>query len=120
MKKEFLGANSRFKTPPSDNLINGAFAYELEASKYLYKGLSFADIAHVATLRKGEVISEEIYRSLMTKLVEFHHHELLPVRLSRQSAGDSAGAGRECGRTGCDSSRRRGAFAGLAAGDSRR
>ncbi|MDC2888290.1 hypothetical protein [Psychrosphaera algicola] len=52
MKKEFLGANSRFKTPPSESLINGAFAYELEASKYLYQGLSFADLAHVAALKK--------------------------------------------------------------------
>lgn len=76
MKKEFLGANSRFKTPPSDNLIKGAFAYELEASKYLYSGLSFADLAHVAALRKGDIITEDIYTALVSKLVAFHNINL--------------------------------------------
>lgn len=76
MKKEFLGANSRFKTPPSESLINGAFAYELEASKYLYQGLSFADLAHVAALKKGGIITDAVYSELVTKLVEFHHVKL--------------------------------------------
>lgn len=72
MKKEFLGANSRFKRPPSENLINGAFAYELEATPYLFKGLSYADLAHVAALYKGKIISESTFKELASKLIDFH------------------------------------------------
>ncbi|MEO2266917.1 lyase family protein [Pseudoalteromonas sp. YIC-656] len=72
MNNGFLGAETRFKKPPSETLVNSAFAYELECSRYVMKGLSIADLAHVMNLSQDEVIQPDVALALIKGLQDVH------------------------------------------------
>ncbi len=72
MSETFLGKDTRFKKSPSKSLVNSAFAYELECSEFVLKWLSVADMAHVATLAKDNVIKPDVASQLLNGLYELH------------------------------------------------
>ncbi|WP_462157646.1 lyase family protein [Pseudoalteromonas sp. GB56] len=72
MNNGFLGAETRFKKPPSDTLVNSAFAYELECSRYVMTGLSIADLAHVMNLSMDGVVKPDVASALLQGLRDVH------------------------------------------------
>ncbi|MBH0067363.1 argininosuccinate lyase [Pseudoalteromonas sp. NZS100] len=88
MSNGFLGANSRFKQGPDKRLVDSAFSYELECSKYMMQGLSFADLSHVMTLHHSGVLSDDNTKLLLKGLLEVHAQGEQAIALDPE-VGDS-------------------------------
>ena len=56
-REQYLGAGSRLEGGPADTLAAAAFAHELRAAPYLWKGLGHADLAHLAMLAEAGIVS---------------------------------------------------------------
>lgn len=68
----YLGAGARLAALPSATLVESAFRAELRSARYLYEGLSYADLAHVLMLAEQRIIPAEPARALLGALVELH------------------------------------------------
>ncbi|MBI4006441.1 MAG: argininosuccinate lyase [Gammaproteobacteria bacterium] len=71
-RPKYLGAGTRLKNTPSRTLIDFAFQAELNSTRYLYEGLSYADIAHVLMLLEQRIIPDDAGRRLLESLVAIH------------------------------------------------
>lgn len=68
----YLGAGARLASLPSAMLVDSAFRSELRSARYLYEGLSYADLAHVLMLAEQQIIPAEAARTLLGALVDLH------------------------------------------------
>jgi len=64
----YLGLGSRLTSPPSADMALAAFGAELDAADVLHPELTFVDIAHVAALATGSVISRRDAQMLVDAL----------------------------------------------------
>lgn len=68
----YLGAGARLAALPSANLVDSAFRAELRSARFLYEGLSYADLAHVLMLAEQQIIPPEPATALLGALVDLH------------------------------------------------
>ncbi|HEY8514148.1 MAG TPA: argininosuccinate lyase [Candidatus Binatia bacterium] len=66
------GEGARLREGPAPELMRASFALELADAPILYRGLSFADMAHVLVLRDAGVIPKADARRLLDLLLELH------------------------------------------------
>ncbi|MFH1132784.1 MAG: lyase family protein, partial [Pseudomonadota bacterium] len=69
---KYLGLGSRLKKGPATTLAESAFSFELKGAPYLLRGLSYADMAHVAMLLHCKIIPEKKGIGVLKKLKELH------------------------------------------------
>lgn len=68
----YLGAGARLASLPSATLVDSAFRAELRSARFLYEGLSYADLAHVLMLAERKIIPAEPALALLKALVDLH------------------------------------------------
>jgi len=68
----YLGAGARLASLPSAKLVDSAFRAELRSARFLYEGLSYADLAHVLMLAEQQIIPAEPAGALLSALVDLH------------------------------------------------
>ncbi|MFW2335267.1 lyase family protein, partial [Ilumatobacter sp.] len=67
---DYLGLGDRLSSGPSDVMAVAAFGDELRAAKYLWRGMSSADLAQAIALHECGVVETPIARELLNALVE--------------------------------------------------
>ncbi|WP_372365645.1 argininosuccinate lyase [Candidatus Uabimicrobium sp. HlEnr_7] len=71
---DIRGEGDRIKVPPSEELIDSAYAFELKDANYLYDGMSYADLAHVVVLIEEKIIDADVGKILLGGLQKLHNN----------------------------------------------
>lgn len=69
MTDHALGVGHRLDAGPSDLLATTAFAHELEAAPYLWRGLAMADLAHAIALDDAGLLPADVCGELIAALL---------------------------------------------------
>ncbi len=70
MPEGYLGADGRISSGPARELVAAGYALELSDAPLLHEGLGLADLAHVVTLARQQLLPEQHVRPLLTALLE--------------------------------------------------
>lgn len=81
-----LGVGHRLSAGPAPELAETAFQHELLGARFLLRGLSFADLAHVIALTTAGVVPKEIAVRILRTL--HAHHPELPDLVLSSDVGD--------------------------------
>lgn len=76
-----LGVGQRLSKDPSALLANVAFQHELDAARYLWRGLSMADLAHAIALDEVGLIPDSARSILFSALTSLHDEDLSSINL---------------------------------------
>lgn len=67
---DYLGLGDRLSSGPSDEMAVAAFGDELRAAKYLWRGMSSADLAQAIALHECGVVDTSTARELLDALID--------------------------------------------------
>ncbi len=70
MPEGYLGADGRISSGPARELVAAGYALELSDAPLLHEGLGLADLAHVVTLARQQLLPAQHVRPLLTALLE--------------------------------------------------
>lgn len=66
----YLGTDGRISAGPAPELVAAGYALELSDAPMLHDGLGLADLAHVITLARQQLLPEQHIRPLLTALLD--------------------------------------------------
>lgn len=66
----YLGTDGRITSGPAPELVAAGYALEISDAPLLHEGLGLADLAHVITLARQQLLPEQHVRPLLTALLE--------------------------------------------------
>lgn len=70
MPEGYLGTDGRISSGPAPELVAAGYALELGDAPLLHEGLGLADLAHVITLARQQLLPAELAPSLLAALLE--------------------------------------------------